>query len=218
MRIVQVEHSVRLPIAEVPRSIGVHLSAIIRSISIRMGFLDRKWCEDLSLSDVSDITDPASILRICIGLAWEKWFVSTLPDVVDHPGELQVDGIYMTPDGESVDVIVTSQGERGKLLETIVHEFKTTYKSTNTVGGMEEQWMWLTQLKGYCKGLRSVHAKIYILFLCGDYSWPITPLFRAFEIWFEQEEIDETWDLLREYMEVQLAIDQAAIAQGEILT
>jgi len=183
-----------------------------------MGFLKPQWCEDLSLSDVSNITDPASILRICIGIAWERWFVTTLPDVVDHPGEIQVDGIYMTPDGESVDVIITS---RGKLLQTIVHEFKTTYKSTNTVQDLAEQWMWLTQLKGYCKGMQTRYAKIYILFLCGDYKYPISPLFRAFEIEFTQEEIDENWDLMREYMDVQLALDQAAeeaerLGRGEL--
>lgn len=213
MNIQQVAHQIVLPESEIPRSLGVHLSAIIRSISVRMGFLDRKWCEDLSLSDASDITDPISILRICIGLAWEKWFVHTLPHVVGHPEELHVDGIYMTPDGESVDVVTTLR--RG--LRTVVHEFKTTYKSTNTVGDLRQEWMYLTQLKGYCKGMKTRFAKIYILFICGDYKYPISPQFKVFEIEFTQEEIDENWSLMRDYMKVQLALDQAAIRAGEAL-
>ncbi len=205
MHIIEIEHSLTLPAPKTPRSAGVHLSSIIRSIAGVTGILKPEYCEDLSLTDIREINDPVAVLRICIGLAWEEFYIPQLPGVVDHPGELCYEGVYMTHDGESVDVIVTLRGL--KVMDLVCHEVKATYKSTKTVGDMTTQWMWLTQIKGYCKGLGTRFARIHVLFLCGDYTFPITPKLKVWQIEFTQEEIDQTWDDLIEYRNARLLED-----------
>lgn len=192
--------NLRLPESKAPRSDGVHVSGIIRCIATETGILKPEWAEDLSLTDIREITDPVAVLRISIGLAWEEWYIPTIlgpMGVLDHPGENQVEGIYLTHDAESLDVIITERNQKRYVLK--VHEIKATYKSTRTVGDMSSQWMWLAQIKAYCKAVKTLHAVIHILYLCGDYSYPIKPLLECWELEFTQEEIDSNWQLLIDY-------------------
>ena len=187
-----------LPAPIAPRSKGVHASSVIRSIAMDMGILKRELAEEVGLVDVREITDPTQILRMSIGLAFEEWYLPHILSkygVAKHPGEMKVDGIYMTPDGESVDVIITPKGHTALR----IHEIKATYKSTRTVGDVKGEWMWLTQMMAYCKGAKTTHARLHVLFLCGDYSYPITPQIKVWDIDFTQREIDERWELLTEY-------------------
>ncbi len=199
-----------LPPPKTIRSKGVHVSSIIRCIATETGILKPEWAEELSLVDVRTITDPVAVLRISIGLAWEEWFIPNIlaiDGVVDHPGEMQVDGIYMTHDGESLDVIITSEPSMGGSYSeragssVVIHEVKSTYKSINTVGDLTKEWMWLAQLKAYCHAKQTRYAKLHALFICGDYSYPIKPQLRRWGIEFTQKEIDENWELLRQYKE-----------------
>lgn len=229
MRVTSVPANLILPPSAVPRSHGIHVSGIIRCIATEMGLLKAEYVEELSLTDVREIRDPVALLRISIGLAWEEYYIrsvlSQTDGVEDHPGEMQVDGIYMTCDGESVDVIITEPfanlgrgvgpafPKAGGELPSVygiryvqnsqpivkIHEVKATYKSTKTVGALEQQWMWMSQVKAYCKGKDTLHAKMHVLFLCGDYTFPITPQLRCWDILFTQQEIDANWDLLRSY-------------------
>lgn len=190
-----------LPANPAPRSPGVHVSGIIRCIATETGILKPEWAEELSLVDASQehwwaALDPASRLRISIGLAWEEWYLRSLPGVVDHPGEMHVDGIYMTHDGESLDVVLRAHVAS---YELALHEVKATYKSTKTVGNLETQWMWLAQTKAYCKGLHCLVAYLHVLFLCGDYKYPMRPQLRLFRIEYEQAEIDDNWELMTDY-------------------
>lgn len=183
-----------------PRSEGVHVSRVIKKIAADAKILKPEWIEDLSLVEVRDNDawwaglDDASRLRMSIGMAWEDWYVPNLSGVAYHPGEMCLDGIYMTHDGESLDVIV---GEHGPQHTVCVHEVKATYKSTKTVGDLETQWLWLAQTKAYCKGLGTRIAYLHVLFLCGDYSFPIRPQLKVWQIEYTQEEIDDNWDLIR---------------------
>ena len=193
-----------LPAPKSPRSSGIHVSSLIRCIATETGILKPQWAEELSLVDVREITDSTAILRINIGLAWEQHYICDILSqygVVDHPTELELDGVYLTHDAESVSVIITL----GKAVAHLVcHEIKATYKSTKTVGDLTTQWMWLTQIKAYCKALKTTRAVLHILFLCGDYTYPITPVREVWEIEFTQEEIDENWTLLTDYRDHRL--------------
>jgi hypothetical protein len=205
-----------LPPSIQPRSIGVHVSSLIRGIALETGHLDAKWAEDYSLTDVREITDPVSVLRISIGLAWEQWYIPQLKEVVDHPGEMCVEGIYMTHDGETLIVVLTFRGPSHQIA---VVEVKATYKSVKTVAprlvtgdptdpdDLETQWMWVSQCQAYCKGLGTTVAFLHVLFLCGDYSYPITPVLLCWRIEFTQEEIDTKWELLRDYRDYRLALE-----------
>lgn len=196
----------RLPPPKIPRSVGVHASGVIRCIATEQGILKSEWAEELSLTDMREITDETAILRICIGLAWEQFYI---PEVLgptlgveDHPGEMYVNGIYMTHDGESVDTIIAGDSPK---YSRILHEVKATYKSTKTVGDLKSQWMWMAQIQAYCKGMGIRHAMMHVLFLCGDYTFPIKPKRRAWWIEFSQEEIDTNWELLVDYKNMMLA-------------
>jgi hypothetical protein len=180
-----------VPPPSIPRGKGVHVSGIIRDIALSTGVLKSDGIEEPSMSDVRMITDPVAILRICIGLSWEEYYLGVFlkrKGILKHPGEICVDGIYMQPDGV----------ERGVMI-TRVHEVKATYKSINTVGDMRGQWLWLTQVKAYCKGLNTTYAKIHVLFLCGDYKMPIRPMVKEWTLEFTQHEIDDNWAMLRDY-------------------
>lgn len=197
-----------LPPPIVPRSPGQHVSGIIRCLAVDMGILKPEWAEELSLVDARDITDPVAVLRINIGLAWEEHYIPMLGDVADHPEEIHYEGIYMSPDGESVSVIIT-RGQPKHVL--MVHEVKATYKSTKTVGEptTDNPWMWMAQIKSYCKALGTRFAVLHVLFLCGDYSYPIKPVLKKWQLEFTQQELDDNWALLMDYREHRLSIEAA---------
>lgn len=192
-----------IPESDMPRTPGLHLSSIIRAMAIQGGLLKDSEVEELGLADVRTITDRVAVIRICMGLAWEQWYLPQLKKqgVISHPGELYLDGIYMTPDAESVSYVV-SQKFIG--YANIIHECKLTYKSTNTVRMMAEvkkNWMWLTQLRAYCRAAGTRFGWMHVLFVCGDYLFPIQPQIWLFKIEFETHELDENWDLIIEYVE-----------------
>lgn len=200
--IVELVPTIIIPPAGPPRSEGVHVSRIIRNIAVENGALKPEWVDDLSLIEAGndgwwESLDSCSQLRMSIGLAWEEWYINQLDGVVFHPGEMQVDGIYMTHDGESLDYIITGGKQQ---LALCLHEVKATYKSTKTVGDLQTQWMWLAQTKAYCKGLNTLTAYLHVLFLCGDYTYPMRPVKKIWRITYTQAEIDDNWDLMVSYM------------------
>lgn len=201
--------TIYLPPSDTPRSEGVHVSGIIRCIAKEQGILKKDLQEELSLVDVREITDPVAILRMNIGLAWEQHYILKIlgsQGVIDHPGELEIDGIYLTHDGESVSTVVH---ERISAIRLLVHECKATYKSTRTVGNLEPKdsnWMWLAQLKAYCKALETQYARMHVLFLCGDYKYPITPQLGCWDVYFDQEEIEGNWQLMTDYRDYQMGL------------
>lgn len=183
--------SIRLPAPEIPRGAGTHASGIIRAIAMEMGIL--KGEEEVTLSDTRVIDDELAIIRMAIGLSWEEFYIKNIlyaQGVVKHPGEMKLDAIHMTPDGESVETV------KGKTV-LVIHEVKATYKSTNR--DISKEWMWLTQLKCYCKGAKTRHGKLHVLFLCGNYKFPIQPTAKAWNIEFTQKELDDNWNLMCDY-------------------
>ncbi len=201
MQYKEIPVNLTLPEPRVPRAKGTHVSGIIRAIAIETGILKAEWAEDKSMADSREIADPVAILRMNIGLAWEEHYISTFlgPLGVDnHPDLMCVDGVHMSPDGISMDVIIT---QRRKQYHSIIHEIKATYKSVNTVANLSKEFMWMSQVKSYCKGSKTRYAQLHVLFLCGDYSFPIKPQLKVWAIEFTQKEIDDNWSLLIDYKE-----------------
>jgi hypothetical protein len=206
-----------LPAPKTPRSVGTHVSSIIRCIATEAGILKAEWAEELSLVDVRTITDPTAILRISIGLAIEQYYIPeilSMYGVEDHPQELLYDGVYMTHDGQDESVIITLNEHLKKSMSLTkrVHEVKATYKSTKTVGNLENQWMWLAQMKAYCIAVGTRFAVMHCWFLCGNYKFPITPQRIVWEIEFTQDELDNNWNLLADYkreFEAMLQLEEA---------
>lgn len=187
-----------------PRSDGIHVSNIIRVIAVLNKSLKPQYVESLDLVDRSSenwwetLDEPVKI-RMAIGMAWEEWYVRTqLPNVVGQPGEMCVEGIYMTHDGESLETIMSERGHDQTVLA--LHEVKTTSKSINTVGNLKSQYIWLSQMKAYCKGLGTIHANLHVLYLQGDYSYPRQQMLRVYRVTFTQAEIDENWQILTSFV------------------
>lgn len=212
MRVELIESEVTYPESPYPRSEGTHVSSVLRAIAQENGVLKRERAEEFGLTQLRDRRGDewwASLsedvrLKISMGLAWEQWYIPQLEDVLDHPGEMCVQGVYMTHDGESLDVVLTQGGE---LLMLCLHEVKLTYKSINTVGDLSTQWLWLAQCKAYCKGLNTLVAYLHVLFVCGDYTWPMRPKLMVYRVTYTQAEIDENWDIILEYLNYQRRLE-----------
>jgi hypothetical protein len=196
----------------VGRSAGVHVSAIIRALAVETGHLRPEWVEELSLIEVKPtmrFLDPDVALRVSIGLAWEEWYIPQVlgPEgVIDHPGEYHVDGIYMSPDGEQLSTVIIDSRPQHQLR---IHEIKTTAKSINTVGedaiSVGDQFIWMAQLKAYCKGAGTRFADLHVLFLYGSYDRPfMRPKMIRFKIEFTQQEIDENWAMITAYRDFRM--------------
>lgn len=193
------------------RSKGVHVSEIIRCIAIEMGYLSTEIIEELTLLTKKDMSklDIISQLRIHMGFAWDAYYIPLIPGVTVHPGEIKRDDIFMTMDGLEQSVIITGDGpiKRRKPVKK-VHEVKLTYKSTKTVGDFTEQFMWLGQIKSYCKGAGTTSATSHVLFVCGDYIFPIRPQLIKYHLEFTQKEIDNNWSLMTDYRDLRISIER----------
>jgi len=199
--------TIKLPPNNGLRSKGIHQSRIVKLMAQEAGVLKTELVEDWSLiepGDLGSIADPEVLLRIAIGLAWEEWYIRTqMLNCVDHPEEFEYEGIYMSMDAEEMAVIMFN---RVKALRYIVHEIKATYKSVKTVGMLQsveelkKNWMWLAQLKNYCKAKGTRWGCLHVLFICGNYKPAFKPQLRKFCIEFTQEELDEHWELTKDYI------------------
>lgn len=204
-----------LPPSAVPRSPGVHQSGIIRSIAMETGILKPEWEEDTSLIEPDNAAWWAGLSsdsqhRIAMGLAWEEWYIRTqIPEAIDHPGEMLVDGVYMTPDANELITLIL---DRRPTYALKLHEVKLTYKSIKTVGQnydpawkgytqepLTSQWLYMAQSKGYCKGAGTNLLDLHVLFVCGDYSYPIRPRAIRYSIEFDEIEIETNWSLMTEW-------------------
>lgn len=213
------------------RTPGVHVSGLIRKMAAQYGILKKKWIpdpEDIALVEVVGdgaewwkTLDPDSQVRMAIGMAWEQWYLPQLPHVVYQPGEMCVEGVYMTIDGKSLDTLVVERGlyehanphtpDKHRYV-LAVHEIKTTSKSINTVGDLTDpiaNWLWLTQTKAYCKAVGCTVCYLHVLFLYGDYSYPMRPRLQIWRIQFTQDEIEATWQSIREFLQDQRALGHA---------
>ncbi len=126
-------------------------------------------------------------LNMALGLAWEAWAVGLFPSVIWQPGEEVLDDVYGTPDGMSQLVINDHD-------ETIVEEWKSTYKSRRTHGvDITTETIWIWQLMGLCKLMGLRFARLHVLWINGDYR-PPSPVYVTYLLEFSQFELDQFWD------------------------
>ena len=113
------------------------------------------------------------------GFLWEDAMSRAFAErLAIRPPEQCVDGTWCSPDG--VD-----------LVEGVVHEYKATWGSM--AKGIENRWRWLMQVKGYCYAYGLTKARFHVLWICGDYSRPIKPQYRAYDVEFGSTEVAESW-------------------------
>ena len=174
------------------RSSGYHVSGILHAIALRIGTLKARE-EDLDeligRLDPSAVGQSGTLMRICIGYAWEDWIFRRLPNVVHQPGALMLDDIWGSPDGLEFK-------ESGGI---ILHEGKATFKSSKS--DLPELWKW--QVACYLKMLQAKWNEsdcntvvFHPLYIRGDYKG-IDPQYLPVEVIFEQAEIESVWDMVK---------------------
>lgn len=132
--------------------------------------------------------DTLSTFR-CGGFLWERIFEQAFARSFTHgdivrPGEWKVDGITGSP-----DYIETT---RWRVVET-----KCTWKSVRKFNQLEKYfWVWLVQLKGYCRMVGTQEAILHAFFMNGDYKGS-GPVIKSMEFTWTQQEITENWEMLK---------------------
>lgn len=213
------EHKLVLPQSH-GRSVGLHISEVIRDLAVCGKVLDKKWIKEIAI----ELQD-TSLMQV--GLAWEDYLERSgqHPEIEYHPGELCVRTrlcavcgdyadehfdhdhrfvtlrIYMSPDGFTFD--------DNKVLLLYLNEIKFTKKSCRDFAaglrmGSKKSIMYVWQIAAYLKGAGGLDAKLHVLFVMGNYSYDDTDpdggtVYRIFRLQYTQDEIDQIWRMLENH-------------------
>jgi hypothetical protein len=157
-----------------PRSEGLHVSTIIQSM-----------LRDMDAKKYGSDQDKAKqALFWQWGFAFERVmeraFAENRIDVL-RPGELEMDGVYLTPDGVSLD-------------DGANDEIKVTWRSPKGFPYDQKWWNYITQFKAYCRVLGTNTVRVRKLYAVGDMGR--LPSHEAWELTFTNDEIEKNWQLL----------------------
>lgn len=171
------------------RSVGLHLSQIIREIERDMyGAEKRPEITPDQERRLQAQWEAGLVWEKAIGLAYAMHYGESRKGLV-YQKEFQVDGVYLTPD---------CLDHKNKVVE----EYKWTKVSLNRFDreGLEKVWPgYLMQMKAYCKAAGYSKALLVVLFVNGDYRWGTPgadPTPKRFEIEFTRQEVEENWLLI----------------------
>jgi hypothetical protein len=190
----------KLPLIDVGtvRSPGLHLSQLIQEIALYTGDLDPEW-------EGADLHPET----INIGIAFEEALAKFIHrEIVYHPDEMHVDGVAMSMDGLTIIGDETSLFHVDTLNEgdTVLHEFKTTRKSSRKGDNLDLLPMWMWQIKGYLYGCSSLTCFLHVLWLNGDYTWDKSdagkPTYTIYRLDFTEIELMENWEMLMQWKHV----------------
>jgi len=125
-------------------------------------------------------------IRMEMGFIWECMCEVGWRDLLGwRPEELQVDGIWMSPDYLGIE-------DEG----IVVREMKCTWKSVHPTSGHfdpTDQLRWMMQAKSYCHAVGATVALFYVYHVNGNYR-PPAPVFEGvWRIEFTDLELVENW-------------------------
>lgn len=177
------------------RSKGVHVSGVLKYVAQEMKILKPR---------AEDEIDEMPMV-VAAGFAMEGLLSGLYPHMMWQPGEVKRQGIVGSPDGVSMLSITEGRG----IADTVIEEFKLTYKSLRTRVGdaILNEWLWMEQMKAYCNMYvdRPVHARLHVWFACGDYQYPLKPRYMRYLIEFGRQELANNWSLLQKYKSFAIA-------------
>lgn len=173
-----------LPVGSgVDRTTGLHLSDILDYIEECMGV---KYGNDWDRSQTMDA-----------GFIWERHLERTYAEsMADRIGEVECDGILMSPDGVQLDPGVIGPNDKILCPATdlpILEEYKWTWKSSKN-----KPWdifRWMLQIKAYLYALRMTIVIMRIAYVMGDYKGS-GPQYRVCRMEFRQRELQSAWDMI----------------------
>jgi hypothetical protein len=102
-------------------------------------------------------------------------------------GEIEKDGISMTPDGFDFD-------------NWWIKESKATWRSSSRELTDPSFFDWMVQLKSYCNAMETVQAKLQVLFINGNYR-NSGPQYRAYLITFTEHDLRDSWRMVVKHKE-----------------
>lgn len=216
-------HKLSLPQSH-DRSVGLHISEVIRDYALNSGALDKKWVTEVAIEE-------QNTNMMWLGLAAEEALAISHPNIDFHPGEVWIDlddfcgrcskdidecrckhfeplRIFMSPDGTSL-IDVDDYADLWVYCDYFLHEFKFTKKSSRDFAKSlrtreKKVKMWLWQIMSYCKALNTLAAKLHVMFVNGNYSRKdddpdSQASYKIFRFEFDQNDIDSNWDLLSKH-------------------
>lgn len=99
-----------------------------------------------------------------------------------RPGEIEKDGILMTPDGYDVN--------------GVLNEWKATWRSMNREIESFARYWW--QIKAYCYGLGVQKARLIVAFMAGNWR-ESGPRWKGWDAEFTKRELQENWQFIRNH-------------------
>jgi hypothetical protein len=121
-----------------------------------------------------------------IGLLWENILSKIMGDkYAIRPPQIQIDGIWMSPDGIGPDPI----GE----VPLVVEEYKAAWASTRRPP--IDNFYYMTQIKSYCKAIDTNVAVMRIFHVMGDYKGS-GPIYRVARLVFTDWELEQNWKMI----------------------
>jgi hypothetical protein len=165
---------------------GCHISAIIRSLCLRLGHFE----------DGGEI-DEKQQTRMELGCAFEDAVAKALaarwakayPDRYAQPGEMEKDGLIGTMD--LLDVI-----------DWAAVEIKLTWMSSRHEIESVKFWRYWAQLKAYCYMAETRIGRLHIGHINGNYRDDRGPNYNVWEDEFSKQALAENWRMLITHAEV----------------
>jgi hypothetical protein len=168
-----------------PRSPGLHLSQIYHSLEEELSADTAKRRGNIPLAKLEEyraggfVWEHVMQMAMANALASEEW---------QRPGEFTLDGIIGSPDLIGVR-------------DWVVGETKFTWKSSRHLETMEQGtgplWVWLVQMKGYCRMIGTQHARLFAYFVNGNYKDGYKPELHVLDFTFSIMELNENWNMIK---------------------
>lgn len=169
-----------------PRENGLHLGEVIKSLQDAAGLGYKKG------GGFSDMQLTAEI-----GLLWERALSKIMREkYAARPPQIQVDGIWMSPDGVSTNDNLAAMSigpDPDEEADFVVEEYKAAWKSTKS--SPVDNFYYMCQVKSYCRAMGTNIAIMHIFHVMGDYRGS-GPIYRTARIEFSDYELDQNWEMI----------------------
>lgn len=174
------------------RSPGCHVSDIIKRVLVK---LDPKRYGTAQKADDTENWQEAGFMweEILSGAIVNRGIDQDSQGTRWRPGEVTLDHVAGSPDSLECGV----QGDDPAF---VIGEYKATWKSCRDIdtptpgaGLMDSKFVgYLIQMQAYCHMVGTTRARLYILFMNGDYERYV-PQMRCYQIDFTPRELQEQW-------------------------
>ena len=172
------------------RTPGLHLSDILKRIMVER--------------DPERFSSPLELMRLEVGFTWEQIIETALANRLPNLtriGEIESDGILMTP-----DALDPNGGHNG-----VLEEWKATWKTASDKQNekiFEDAWYWFMQAKAYARRVGTRRIRVRVFYINGDYGKgqykdgkrpPLLPQVWRYEVECTQRELDDNWRSILSY-------------------